>query len=62
MAKTLSELYKKIETFETDNYISDMSEKESKEVALLCLEWFIDNKLDEDLLDYFLSKVKDNEK
>lgn len=56
--KTFKELCEKIQGLEYDDYINDITDEEAKEVAVRCLQWFIENKLDSDLLDYFLSDVR----
>ena len=55
---TFKGLCEKIQKLEYDDYIPDMTDKESEGVALRALQWFIDNKIDNELLDYFLADVR----
>ena len=55
---TFKYLCDKIQAFEYDDYIPDMTDEEAKEVAISFLHWSIDNHLDAELLDYFLSSVR----
>lgn len=55
---TFKQLCDRVQKLEYDDYIPDMTEKEAEGVALRALQWFIDNRLDYDLLDYFLSDVR----
>jgi len=55
---TLKQLCEKIQKLEYDDYIPDMTDREAEGVALRALQWFIDNKMDNDVLDYFLSDVR----
>ena len=55
---TFKYLCEKIQGLEYDDYINDITDEEAKEVAIRCLQWFIDNKLDNELLDYFLADVR----
>jgi hypothetical protein len=55
---TFKALCDKVQNLEYDDYIPDMTDAEAEGVALRALQWFIDNRLDYDLLDYFLSDVR----
>lgn len=55
---TFKSLCEELQKLEYDDYINDITDEESKEIALHCLKWFIDNKLDEELLDYFIAEVR----
>ena len=50
---------KRIESLETERFVNDITEEESKKLCVLLLDWYVTNKLDEDLIEYFLSNIRD---
>lgn len=58
MPITFKKVCEKIQALEYDDYINDITDEEAEGVAVRCLGWFIANKMDSELLDYFLSDVR----
>ncbi len=56
---TLKQLSERIQELEYDDFINDITDKEAEGIALRFLQWSIINHLDSDLLDYFLSDVRE---